>query len=153
MHATFIDSAKIAYDQFIAPLEMAERREYYGDSKKLAALFGIRDENIPPSVEAFDMYMNEALTDGRIAAGPTARSLAADVLYPTPWVLRPAGPIFRLVTAGLLPESLREGYELDWNEKKQKKLLWVARGIRTLLPVTPSFIRIVPNARNSERKD
>ena len=85
--------------------------------------------------------------------GPTARNLAADVLYPAPWILKPAGPIFRLVTAGLLPESLRDGYGLEWNERKQKKLLWLAKGIRALVPVTPAFVRIVPNARKSERKN
>jgi uncharacterized protein (DUF2236 family) len=153
VHATLIDSAMIAYDLFVAPIAAGDRAEYYEDSKKLAALFGIREKNIPPSVKAFDTYITEALTDGRIAAGPTARSLAADVLYPAPWILKPAGPIFRLVTAGLLPESLRDGYGLDWNERKQQKLLWLARGIRALLPVTPSFVRIVPNARKRERNN
>ncbi|HKY08808.1 MAG TPA: oxygenase MpaB family protein [Candidatus Binatia bacterium] len=153
VHATLIDSAMIAYDHFVAPLNPAERAEYYDDSKKLAVLFGIHEENIPPSVAAFDTYMSDALTEGWIAAGPTARNLATEVLYPSPWVLRPAGPIFRLVTAGLLPETLRAGYGLEWNERKQKKLLWLARGIRALLPVTPAFIRIVPNARKSERPD
>ncbi len=153
VHATLIDSAMVAYDLFVAPLKAVERAEYYDDSKRLAALFGVHEPNIPSSVEAFDSYMNEALTDGGIVPGPTARNLAADVLYPAPWILKPAGPVFRLVTAGLLPESLRDGYGLEWNERKQKKLLWLAKGIRALVPVTPAFVRIVPNARKSERKN
>ena len=152
VHATLIDSAMIAYDHFVAPLKAVERAEYYDDSKRLAALFGVHEPNIPSCVEAFDRYMNEVLTDGGIVPGPTARSLAADVLFPTPWILKPAGPLFRLITAGLLPESLREGYGLEWNERKRKKLLWLAGGIRALVPVTPAFVRIVPNARESERK-
>jgi uncharacterized protein (DUF2236 family) len=152
VHATLIDSAMVAYDLFVAPLDPAERAEYYDDSKTLAVLFGIHEANIPSSVEDFDNYMNEALTDGGIVPGPTARSLAADVLYPTPWVLKPASPLFRLITAGLLPERLRDGYGLEWNERKQKKLLWLAGVIRALVPVTPAFVRIVPNARESERR-
>lgn len=153
VHATLIDSAMVAYDLFVAPLKAVERAEYYDDSKRLATLFGIHEANIPSSVEAFDSYMSEASTDGSIVPGPTARNLAADVLYPAPWILKPAGPVFRLVTAGLLPESLRDGYGLEWNERKQKKLLWLAKGIRTLVPVTPAFLRIVPNARKSQRKN
>ena len=151
VHATLTDSAMVAYNLFVAPLNGAERADYYNDSKKLAALFGIHEMNIPSSIEAFDSYMSEALTDGRVVAGPTARNLAADVLYPAPWILRPAGPVFRLVTAGLLPERLREGYGLEWNERKQKKLLWLAKGIRALVPVTPAFVRIVPNARKAKQ--
>jgi uncharacterized protein (DUF2236 family) len=152
VHATLVDSAMIAYDLFVAQLKALERAEYYDDSKRVAALFGIHEANIPSSVEAFDNYMTAVLTDGGIVPGPTARSLAADVLYPTPWILRPAGPLFRLITAGLLPASLRDGYGLEWNDRKQKKLRWLARGIRALVPVTPAFVRIVPNARASERR-
>jgi len=152
VHATLIDSAMIAYDHFVAPLNALARAEYYGDSKKLAVLFGIHEENIPCSPAAFDTYMRDALTEGGIAAGATARNLAIEVLYPTPWILKPAAPIFRLVTAGLLPEALRDGYGLEWNERKQRKFSRLAWAIRALLPVTPSLIRIVPNARRCERR-
>jgi uncharacterized protein (DUF2236 family) len=151
VHATLIDAAMVAYDLFVAPLHGAERAEYYDDSKRLATLFGIHEANIPSSVAAFDSYMSEALTDGSIVPGPTARNLATDVLYPAPSILKPAGPVFRLVTAGLLPESLRDGYGLEWNERKHKKLLWLAKGIRALVPVTPAFVRIVPNARKAKQ--
>ncbi|MGH7854634.1 MAG: oxygenase MpaB family protein [Candidatus Binatia bacterium] len=151
VHATLIDSAMVAYNLFVAPLNPADRADYYSDSKKLAALFGIQENNIPSSVAVFDGYMNQILASGEIVSGPTAKNLATDVLYPSPWILRPAGPLFRLVTAGLLPEILRDGYGLEWNERREKKFLLAAKAIRLLLPVTPSLARIVPNARKSER--
>jgi uncharacterized protein (DUF2236 family) len=151
VHATLIDSAMVAYNLFVEPLNAAERAEYYSDSKKLAALFGIQENNIPSSVVAFDSYMTQILSSGEIVPGSIARNLAVDVLYPGPWILRPAGPLFRLVTAGLLPETLRDGYGLEWNGRREKKLLLAAKAIRALLPATPSLLRIVPNARKSER--
>jgi uncharacterized protein (DUF2236 family) len=151
VHATLIDSAMAAYGLFINPLNPAERAAYYRDSKRLAALFGIQESNIPSSVAAFDNYMSQILASGEIVPGPIARNLAVDVLYPAPWILRPAGPLFRLVTAGLLPEKLRDGYGLEWNERRERKLLLMAKAIRALLPVTPSLVRIVPNARKSVR--
>ena len=151
VHATLIDSAMVAYDLFVEPLNSVERTDYYTDSKKLAALFGIQDNNIPLSVVSFDSYMSQILASGEIVPGPIAKSLALDVLYPAPWILRPAGPLFRLVTAGLLPAKLRDGYGLEWNGRREKKFLLGAKAIRSLLPVTPSLLRVVPNARKSER--
>ena len=151
VHATLIDSAMIAYNLFVAPLNPAERVDYYNDSKKLAALFGIQENHIPSSVAAFDSYMSQILASEEIVPGPIARNLAIDVLYPGPWILRPAGPLFRLVTAGLLPAKLRDRYGLEWNERREKKLLLAAKAIRSLLPLTPTPLRIAPNARKSER--
>lgn len=151
VHATLIDSAMVAYDLFVAPLNGPERADYYNDSKKLAALFGIREKNIPSSVEVFDDYMTDILANGGILPGLTARNLAVDVLYPSPWILKPGGPIFRLVTAGLLPVTLREEYGLKWNERKERTFLSLAKTIRLLVSVMPGLIRIVPNARTAEK--
>jgi uncharacterized protein (DUF2236 family) len=151
VHATLIDSALVAYDLFVAPLSPEERKKYYDDSKKLAALFGIQEKNIPPSIEVFDTYMSEILASGQIIVGAKAKSLAHEVLYPRPWLLRPAAPVFRLATAGLLPEKLRDGYGLQWNRRREKRLFLIATAIRLLLPFIPQILRIVPNARRAER--
>jgi len=68
-------------------------------------LFGIRQEIIPASLGPFEAYMNRMLVSDEITVGPMAKSLAHDVLYPRPWIFKPGGPLFRFVTAGLLPEK------------------------------------------------
>jgi uncharacterized protein (DUF2236 family) len=152
VHATLIDSAIVAYELFVKPLCAEERARYYADSKKLARFFQISDRLIPASLKAFTAYMEWMMGGPAIAVGPTARSLARDILYPHPWVLRPAGPIFRLLTAGLLPERLRHGYEIAWNHRREKTFRLVAASIRQLLPVVPQKLRIVANARRAERQ-
>jgi uncharacterized protein (DUF2236 family) len=151
VHATLIDSAMIAYDHFVRSLQPVEKVGYYDDSKRLACLFGIEEKLIPPSLTEFDQYMERVLTQGVLAVGPTARNLSQDILYARPWIFKPAGPFFRLVTAGLLPEKLREGYELTWNERKEKIFSLLARAIQISLPLVPTPIRVVPNARIAER--
>jgi uncharacterized protein (DUF2236 family) len=151
VHATLIDSALVAYDLFVARLSAAERQGYYADSRKLARLFGIDDDRIPDRLEAFESYLAGRLESGEIAAASTARRLARSILYPRPWILRPAGPLFRLLTAGLLPETLRRSYGLAWNEKRQRRYLLASTSIRTLRPLVPALLRIVPNARQAER--
>jgi uncharacterized protein (DUF2236 family) len=151
VHATLIDSALIAYHRFVAPLATEERIAYYNDSKKLASLFGIGEETIPVSLEAFEAYMKRMLLSDEISVGRMAKHLAHDVLYPRPWIFKPGGPLFRFVTAGLLPETLQAAYDLRWNARKEKTLALLASVIRGLLPLVPAPIRIVPNARAAER--
>ncbi len=151
VHATLIDSAMVAYRMFVGPSAPEERIAYYGDSQKLASLFGIREEVIPATLKAFEAYMNGMLLSDEITVGPMAKRLAHDVLYPSPWIFKPGGPLFRFVTAGLLPEKLRAAYDLRWSTRKERKLNLLARAIRAALPLVPAPIRIVRNARAAER--
>ena len=151
VHATLIDSAMVAYDIFVKPLAPDEKSRYYNDSKKLAYLFEIPETILPSSLVDFDIYVDRMLTGDEIVVGPTARALAEEILYPSPWILRPAGPLFRLVTAGLLPKKLRAAYGLGWNDQKEKRFSLTARLFRRLLPFVPKTFRIVPNARRAEK--
>jgi uncharacterized protein (DUF2236 family) len=152
VHATLIDSAIVAYELFVKPLRAEEKARYYADSKKLARFFQISDSLIPASLKAFTAYMEWMLGSPGIAVGPTAQSLARDILYPRPWLLRPAGPLFRLITAGLLPERLRRDYKIAWSNRREKNFRLAAAAIRHLLPLVPPPLRVVANARRAERQ-
>ena len=151
VHATLIDSAMAAYDLFVKPLAADEKLSYYDDSKKLAGLFEIPATLVPRSLVEFNRYLDRMLSGDDIAVGPTARALAEEILYPRPWILRPAGPLFRLITAGLLPEKLQQGYGIGWNERKGKIFQLIAKSVRRLLPLVPGSLRIVANARAAEK--
>jgi uncharacterized protein (DUF2236 family) len=151
VHATLIDSAMVAYDLFVKAFAADERSRYYDDSKKLAYLFEISHGLLPSSLNEFNGYMERMLTGGQVAVGPTARALAQEILYPRSWMLWPASPLFRLITAGLLPEPLRKAYGLGWNKQKEKRFSLTARLFRRLLPFVPGLLRIVPNARAAEK--
>jgi uncharacterized protein (DUF2236 family) len=152
VHATLVDSAIIAYDLFVKPLSLQEKARYYEESKKLAELFDIPNEVVPRSLGEFSAYFDKMLQGNTIAVGPTARSLARDIVYPRPWILRPAAPLFRVVTAGLLPERLRSAYGLKWNRPRETVFWLFARLFRLLLPLMPGPVRIVPNARAAEKR-
>jgi uncharacterized protein (DUF2236 family) len=150
VHATLIDSAMIAYELFVGPMTGPARQGYYEDSKKLATLFGIEKERIPLSVAEFEMYMDRTIAGDTIAVGATAKQLADDILYARPWIFKIAGPLFRFVTTGLLPEKLRGGYGLSWSRQKGKMLETLAKAVRIARPLVPAPLRIVPNARVAE---
>jgi uncharacterized protein (DUF2236 family) len=152
VHATLIDSALRVYDLFVKPLTFDEQSRYYEDSKMLAHLFEIPDALVPSALRNFNDYVEGMLTGGKITVGPTARSLADEILHPRPWILKPAGPLFRLITAGLLPEGLREAYGLRWNNRTRRRFSFVTKAARWVLPILPRPLRIVPNARHGEKQ-
>lgn len=152
VHATLVDSALVAYDRFVAPLSADEKRRYYDDSKKLAFLFEIPQTIVPASLADFEIYMERMITGNDIAVGPSARALAQEILYPSPWLLRPLAPLFRLVTAGLLPERLRDAYNLGWNGRRETCFELFSGAVRRLLPLVPAPLRIVANARRAEKE-
>jgi uncharacterized protein (DUF2236 family) len=152
VHATLIDSGMVAHDNFVAPLSTVEGAQYYQESKVLARLFEIPEGIVPDSLADFQSYMKAMLAGNQIVVGPAARSLAQDILYPPTWLLKPAGPLSRLITAGLLPAELREAYGMKWSERRMRKFNLAARTIRTLLPLVPRPLRIVPHARAAERR-
>jgi uncharacterized protein (DUF2236 family) len=141
----------VAYDLFVAPMDGREKTIYYNDSKELARLFGVQEKIIPSTVAEFEQYMMQMLNGDAIAVGPAARSLAREVLYARPWIFKAAGPLFRLVTAGLLPEKLRVEYGLSWNDDRAKNFLRLTAAVRAIRPWMPARLRIVPNARRAER--
>jgi uncharacterized protein (DUF2236 family) len=152
VHATLIDSGMVAYDRFVEPLSPGEASQYYEESKLLARLFDIPQSAMPVSLADFQTYMKAILAGNQICVGPTALSLAQEILYPPTWLLAPAGPLLRLITAGLLPLQLREAYGLNWNERRGRAFNLAVRTIRRLLPLVPKTLRFVPQARAAERR-
>jgi len=68
-----------------------------------------------------------------------AKRICRDLMYSRslPWYLRAVLPVSRLVTAGLLPERLREEYGFTWNP-------WRERLFRVGVRVTHLTYRHVP---------
>lgn len=152
VHATLIDSALLAYNLFVKRLSADEKFRYYGDAKKLGGLFDIPEAAMPATLAEFNAYFDGMLGGNTLSVGPSARSLAQDILYPQPAILRPAGPLFRVVTAALLPERLRQAYDLKWNRRRATVFSLFATIVRYSLPLAPRFLRVVPNARAAEKR-
>ena len=152
VHATLIDSAIMAYELFVSPLSVEEKRQYYDESKRLALLFGVPEAKIPPSLDIFNGYMKEMIASDTITVGSAARAVANDILYPRPLILKVGGPLSALITTGLLPLKLRREYGLTWNDRKQKVLELLGSLIRTILPIAPLTLRIAPHARSAQKK-
>lgn len=150
VHATLVDSALITYGLFVKPLSAGEQREYYRETKRLGVLLGVPETKLPESFEEFGAYVERTIDSDAIAVGATALALSQAILRPRPWALKTFAPLAALITAGLLPPKLRRAYGLAWNGRRERLLRLVAGSTRAALPLIPSVLRVVPQARAAE---
>ena len=145
VHATLVDTALVMHETFVRPLGEEEREGFYEDMKVVAQLFGTPAFVIPGSFSDFQAYQRERLESGEIVVTEAAREVAETVLRPSVSVaLRPALEALTVLTAGLLPESLREQYDLPWGRARAALVATSALALRrALLPLLPDIVRAV----------
>lgn len=153
VHATLMDTGLRVYERFVRPLSAREADLFYADSQLLARRMGIPDSLIPPTLQAFHMYMDSMLASDTLTISDTARSLAYDVFHPQTWLgLRLAARVSQWLTAGLLPPSLRQAYGLAWGPRHEATLSALSRLSRWLIPYLPALLRLMPQARAALRR-
>ena len=138
VHATLLDSLPLAYERFVGPLTEADKDAFCAESSAAARLLRLPEEGIIATRAQLERYMRQMLSSPQITVTPTARRLAAELLYPPLGdATRPAAWLVRLVTLGLLPPRIREAYGFPWrasDERRLERLTAASRRVRLLLP-------------------
>jgi uncharacterized protein (DUF2236 family) len=147
VHATLIDTSLTIYERYVATLTPRERCLYYEEMKMLGEAYSIPRDAMPADHAAFRRYWASMLADGlRVTA--TTHEVAGAIMRPNlPRVAWPAIEAIRLVTAGTLPQSLRDELELDWGPGRERLLTASQLAIRRLMPALPALLRRFPQAR------
>ena len=145
VHGTLVDTAVVMHETFVRPLGEGERQAFYEDMKIVAQLFGTPASVIPDTFSDFQAYQRERLESGEIVVTDAAREVAETILRPPVTIaLRPALEALALLTAGLLPESLRKQYQLPWDRARAALLAASAQALRRIvLPLVPDIVRAV----------
>ncbi|HEY0832232.1 MAG TPA: oxygenase MpaB family protein [Candidatus Dormibacteraeota bacterium] len=145
VHATLVDSALVTYDAFVRRLSPSERDEFFQESKLLGELLGIPRDRFPPTYGDFATYMDAMLSSGDVRVGPLAIDLGRQVVRPRLRLVPGRAMIpFEIVTAGLLPASLREQYGLAWGRGQERTFRLLVKALPRLISVTPPIIRVWP---------
>ena len=140
--ATMLHSKLVTYQRFVAPLRPAEVERFYEDGRQVALRMGIPVKLLPPTARGMQDYLNGMLAGDSLAVTPVTLSLAQAALHPPVWVVpRLCAALVRFVTPGLLPESLRQAYGLEWNPGHEACLAVLSRVFRRLLPFLPAPVR------------
>ncbi|WP_235036654.1 oxygenase MpaB family protein [Actinomadura sp. K4S16] len=143
VNATLIDSALHVYEQVMRGDDPGLAEAYYRQSRVVAEVLGCPLESQPPDLAAFRAYMADTLAALEVA--DTAREVAAAVLWPRRLrILFPALAVFRLVTAALLPDELRDGYGLPWTPARRRAAGALLRTAGLTYRLTPGWLRRPP---------
>jgi uncharacterized protein (DUF2236 family) len=148
--ATLVDSALVVYERYVASLSHDEREAYWQDYRVIGALFGLKDAEMPATIDDFDAYMRDMLTSGDLYVTEAARELAIGIVMrpPVPLHRRPVLELVNFITVGLLPTELRRQYRLSWDPLRALALRGGAEyAKRILVPLAPERLRLVSSAR------
>ena len=151
VYATLIDSTVMAYDLMLPPLTLAEREQYYAESRTTAAFFGLAPNALPGNWQHFEDYMDSMYLSGTLGVSPVARRLAQQVLSGAgSWLRIPAW--YRALTAHLLPSRFREEFGLPYGEREKRSAERALGWIRRVYPHLPSTVRFVGPYREALAK-
>jgi uncharacterized protein (DUF2236 family) len=148
--ATLVDSALVVYDRYVGSLSHADRDAYWQDYRVVGRLFGLREDEMPHDIHAFDAYMERMIEGDDLFVTSAARELAIEIVMrpPVPLVRRPVLELVNFVTVGLLPSRLRRQYGLHWDPLRSLALRGgAAYAKRVIVPLAPQGLRVVPSAR------
>jgi uncharacterized protein (DUF2236 family) len=148
VHATLIDTWLLCYNLFIGSLTSAEQDTYYQESKEVAHLLGLLPDKMPNTLDELRQYVYDMVHSDRLVATPQARQLAHQILFPpVHTIFRPLLHLNLQITCALLPQPIREIYGMEWYSHRQVIFDLSARGMRTIIPRLPLYLRELPITR------
>jgi uncharacterized protein (DUF2236 family) len=148
VHATLLESIPLTYELLVGRLTVEERDRYCAEATIMELLLDIPEGLLPRDSAQLDAYVQETLHSGRIVVNETSRALARAILFPPGWWLMwPAFRALQLITIGLLPPAIREGYGFSWTARNARAFARWAAVLRQLHHAAPPFVREWPASR------
>jgi len=151
--ATLVDSGLTVYERYVRSLTRDERDAYWRDYRIFGRMFGLRERDMPASIEAFEEYVRHTVRHD-LEVTDAARELAVQIVMrpPVPLHLRPLLEAANFVTVGLLPPKVRRQYGFRWDPLRGIALRGHTEYARRLLvPFLPGRIRYADRAHLTAR--
>jgi uncharacterized protein (DUF2236 family) len=150
---TLVDSSLVVFRTYVRSLSRAEEAAYWEDYKVVGRLFGLRKRDMPETIDDLDAYGRRMLEGDELLVTPWARERAREIVLapPVPLLTRPLLETANFVTVALLPDRIRKQYGFFALPPVFIRKALVAGGAeyvkRTVIPLLPDRIRLVPDAR------
>jgi uncharacterized protein (DUF2236 family) len=116
-------------------------------------LFGVTDQVLPSTYQAFIEYVREMEQSELLTVGDQARGLARYVLDPpVPTVLKVTRPPLTALTAALLPDRLRHQFGVRWGVTERALAGAAARAVHSTIGTWPHRVRYWDHYRTACRR-
>jgi uncharacterized protein (DUF2236 family) len=150
---TLVDSGLVVYQLYVEKLSDEEQAGYWEDYKQVGRLFGLRDRDMPDTLDDLREYKREMLEGDTLHVSDWARRRARSIVLepPVPWLARPLLETVNFITIALLPDRIRREYGFSPLPPAAVRRALVAGGAeyvkRAVVPLMPESLRLVPAAR------
>ena len=142
--ATLVDTMVQVHELWVRQLTDRFKDQLVRDMHRFAALFAIPAAELPADWAAFRGYVDGMLASDLLVVSPPALEMSRFLLdAPRPAV----APLFawvRVMTAGLLPERLRDGFQLGFGRPQRALFAATGAALRPLYKLAPRPLRWVP---------
>ena len=141
--ATLYDSAISLYERVHGALSPQAAEDVYREYVVVGSALQMPPELWPATRADFRSWWDAQLAG--LSVDAVTRDVAHQLLHPVnvPVTLRLAMPLARLVTAGLLPTTVREAFGLPWGAGRQRLFDLVVGVSRVVVPRLPGRVRHV----------
>ncbi|PJJ61868.1 oxygenase MpaB family protein [Compostimonas suwonensis] len=139
--ATLYDTALQIYERVYGELDEESAEAFYRQYEVVGTALQVPVGSWPADREAFRRYWRQSVAG--LTVTPEARRVAWDLLHPrtAPLWLKAAMPLARLLTAGLLPDELRDAYGLPWSAASARRFERFWRAAAVIYPRLPRRLR------------
>ena len=142
VYATLVESAVIAYECVMPPLKAEELDAYYGESKTLAALFGLPLSALPVDWSGFVAYCREMENSDALGVSEKSRSMAHNLLAGAgSWIHPPHW--YRALTTGWMAPRFRDEFGLSFGDGDKRAAESAKRRLKQIYRKLPSAVRFV----------
>jgi uncharacterized protein (DUF2236 family) len=151
VHATLVETALLAHELVLPKLTDDERERYWSEARLYAALFGIPPDSLPSDWASFLAYGDAMAASDVLTVSPAARDIAQQIFSGRVTGIRP--PLwYRALTAQLLPERLREAFELPLGDAERQSAARALVWLRRIYPSLPRWLRTVGPCQEAEER-
>jgi len=137
--------ARDLHERMHGPMSTADADAFYRNAERLGTTLQVHPDQWPADRDAFDAYWREHLATTRI--DPPIRDFFWDLvnlkMFPLPMQLTLA-PLHRWVTAGLLPEHLREQMGMSWSHSDDRRLAMLLSTVGAVEDRLPRMVKALP---------
>ena len=154
VYATLIESAVVAYQCVLPPLNPNELAAYYAESKILAGLFGLPPEALPLDWTSFETYVADMCASSALGVSDRSRFMAQHIMTGAgSWI--PIPRWYQALTTEWLPPRFRDEFGLSFGPTEQASALQAQRILPRLyakLPCLSALRRPLAGSAGASRK-
>jgi len=145
--ATLYQTVMDLHRRIFGPLTPAQEDRAYHELSRALSNLQLTSDRWPDRRSEFDTYWVAMVESLRV--DDDVRAVSRQILYPrrVPWWLRPTLPLVRLVSAGLLPDPVRQQFGLAWGVRRQRRFDRAIRWAAAVYPRLPLLLRHLPRER------